>query len=104
MNRITIECHTRRARQAVIAEVRSLLNEIGSITDFTMFSNHILKLVAEIPTNRLSGLFDSLKRAEISIDTDRAKNDGDESAQVSLVITFLHNDPDLQIPLIDFPG
>lgn len=69
-----------------------------------MFSNILLKLGVEIPAKCIPVLIESLKKSEIFMANDVPFNVDGDNAQVSLVISFIHNDPDLIIPLVDFPG
>jgi len=109
---------TRENRTEMIARVRDAFSASGGwITDFHEFSNVSLCLNFEVPTQKTSELCTALRATGLELTqenqvapsaassphpptSDLAASDSVGTLQV----TFIHNEPDLIIPVPSIPG
>src|ERR1700749_1805459 len=88
----------------------------GCILDFRFFSNLALFIDAEVATARVGALITALVQTELRLDSrsvaiakefavvDAGVEERREMSPVHLFVTFIHNDPDLRIPVPAIPG
>ena len=118
MSLLRLIAFTREHRTDVIARVRDTFNACGGwITDFHEFSNVSLCLNFEIPAQNIVELCTALRAAGLDLNQEDqpapsaasspppATSDAAATDSVgTLQITFIHNEPDLIIPVPPIPG
>jgi len=96
----------------MISRVSQAIREAGgSIIDFRLFSNLMLFISAEVGVNGIATLREKLISCGLSLDT-RNKFPEEpapevppqESVPFHLVVTFIHDEPDLRIAVPAIPG
>lgn len=113
-----LQCVTHADRHDAIDVAKQVLAQTGAwIIDFSMFSNHILTIRFTIEKRAMQKMLASFEAApELTLYPDSLnmlqiwckEGDvvGDDKREVngSLVIQFIHNDPDLRIEVPAVPG
>ena len=114
---IRLAAVTRTNRIEIIERVREAFLAVGAwITDFHEFSNLSLCINFEVPSRKMSDLWAGLHSVGLEITQElqptlanpsppsstTEANDPDVTG--TLQITFIHNDPDLIIPVPPIPG
>ena len=100
---------TRMERHAATQLARRAISDSGGwITDFRQFSNFAVVLDLEISTGRLAALYAAIEATGIALSPPFSEfpmpPPGQEEIKGALRIEFVHNDPDLHIPVPDVPG
>jgi len=109
---VRLTAFTRQNRGAVIARVRDAFAACGGwIADFHQFSNLSLCINFQIPGSQLADLCAAFRQIGLEIADDLesrrlgAPTTIDNSDVVgTLQITFIHDEPDLIIPVPPIPG
>lgn len=109
---VRIEGVTREPRNEMIARVSQAIREAGgSILDFRFFSNLMLFISAEVDANAVPTLREKLISTGLNLDTrsmfpeePAAEAPRRESVPFHLVVTFIHDEPDLRIAVPAIPG
>ena len=109
---IRIEGVTREPRNEMIARVSQAIREAGgSIIDFRFFSNLLLFISAEVGVNDIGTLREKLIACGLNLDTRSTFQEEtvpeaprQESVPFHLVVTFIHDEPDLRITVPAIPG
>jgi hypothetical protein len=109
--RVHFSGSTRIERPMAIGIVEETVRRLGGwLIDFRFFSNLALSLSFEIHPRQLGALLDTLNNAGISVaaaDIDRAialLPGSEPSLRCFLQLTFVHQEPDLRIPVPLIPG
>ena len=114
---IRLAAVTRNNRVEMIERVREAFLAVGAwITDFHEFSNVSLCINFEIPSRKIPNLSAALRAVGLEITQElqsalsncspssSTNEASDPDAAGTLQITFIHNDPDLIIPIPPIPG
>ncbi len=81
----------------------------ADLIDFQMFSNAAINIRFEVAGKHLAKLGKALAATQISLDKESEESmarggETDEIVNGSLNVAFIHNDPDLRIPVPAIPG
>ncbi len=99
-----IEAHTRNDRLNSVHVIEELISACGGvIIDFHQFSNISLNLNCEIVADVISGLVESMTLSGFVV-TKHTQRTSTGSDQGFIVITFVHQEPDLRIVVPAVPG
>ena len=107
---IRLEGFTRIGRHEMMAKLRDAFQAAkADLLDFQMFSNTAVSLSFEVRGDRLGELGSALFSTGLALDDEsveclRLANSAVEPVSGSLNVTFIHNDPDLRIPVPPIPG
>lgn len=111
---IKLTAVTSHSRFALVAELTTLLNELGSVLDSHQFSNLALAIHFEISARHVSRLRPALLALPMSLSNSslevlnsiEATELDAFSSEVpgSLNITFVHNEPDFHMHIPAVPG
>ena len=102
-----------RERHSVVQELHAQLLAAGaSVTDFQQFSNVSVCLTLEFEQHLATRVAEAIRSSGLHLtksslrDLDHAAAAANPNGMVesSLQITFVHNDPDLRIPVPAVPG
>ena len=104
---ISLAAVTKVERHAATSYVIAALNTLGGWVDDTQFfSNKMVTFRFVLPQGQIAAFVINLGQNQIHVDQanpDVVKNAADEQAG-SLQLTFIHNEPDLIIPIPAIPG
>jgi hypothetical protein len=100
---------TRLERHAVTQLVRRAISDAGGwITDFHKFSNFAVVLELEVTAGRLNDLHAAIETTGLVLSPSRSDlptpRDEKEELRGALRIDFVHDEPDLIIPVPAVPG
>ena len=108
---------SRLARDATIWHVKEAIGRSGAfITNVTMFSNVAITITLEVDAKRLRALWGELEATGLQLfdesvgelaklrDSIRSEGLSDHELAGTLHITFVHNEPDLEIDVLAVPG
>jgi len=114
MNQLRINAVTREDRTEMISRVKEAMTASGGwILDVKQFSNVSACFNFEIPARNAARLSDALSAAGLRLISDTDDSFSSVSDQTSsdggdvsgtLQITFIHDEPDLRIPVPPIPG
>ena len=94
----------------MIARVRNAIQMANAdLIDFQMFSNTAISFSFEVAGQRVTELGEILVGTQLSLDEESIASlsnstGADEIVNGTLNVTFIHNDPDLRIPVPPIPG
>jgi len=94
----------------MIAKLRDALQSASAdLIDFQMFSNTAINLSFEVPEEHLAELGSALVSSGLALDNEslealRLSGETGDILTGSLNVTFIHREPDLQIPVPPIPG
>lgn len=108
---------TKNDRQGMITFIKEVIDQSGGwISNFTLFSNISMGVDFIIPAERSSSLLAALEKSGLQFnesgrrDLEEQENLQDQSSEtgsevtVRMNVTFVHDDPDLRIPIPAIPG
>ncbi|ACV64598.1 hypothetical protein Dtox_3905 [Desulfofarcimen acetoxidans DSM 771] len=111
---IRINGQTREDRHDMISKVNTAISNSGAwILNFKMFSNRLINILFEVPTNNIDKLYASLLDTGLELyeeskalleecsNQQKYVNDDFDIAG-TLQVTFIHNEPDLKIDVPPF--
>jgi len=111
---IKLTAVTSHSRYALVAELTTALNELGSVLDSQQFSNLALAIHFEISARNMPNLRPALMALPMSLSNSSLEAlDSLENAESeelpseiagSLNITFVHNEPDFRMHIPAVPG
>lgn len=106
---IRLQGFTRVDRHDMIARLRDAFQKASAdLTDFKMFSNTAISISFDVAGHRLAELGEALAATQLSLDEESiatvVNNADDEIVNGTLNVTFIHNEPDLRIPVPAIPG
>lgn len=114
MTRLMLAAMTKRNRHQAMADLNDAIMATGGwVIDHTLFSNIATTFRAAVPQKQLASFFDSLDSLEIHVDEDGKRDiaallaenrDGLSEMEISLNVTFIHDEPDIrrEVPMV--PG
>lgn len=94
----------------MIARLRNAIQMANAdLIDFQMFSNTAISFSFEVAGQHVTELGEILVGTQLSLDEESIASlsnitGADEIVNGTLNVTFIHNDPDLQIPVPPIPG
>jgi hypothetical protein len=109
LRHIRIQAFTRTDRHEMIARLRNALQTgHADLLDFKMFSNTAISITFEVAGEYVKDLRNALVATGISLDSEsvavlNAEDSVGDIVNGSLNVTFIHNDPDLRIPVPPIP-
>ncbi len=102
---------TRVDRLAMTCRLRQAITDSGGfITDFRQFSNKSICLNFEIESSHVARLHAALLATDLQLSAETEESleslEGEQGAEVAgtLQATFVHDEPDLRIPVPAVPG
>ncbi len=107
---IRLEGFTRIDRHTMLPRLRDAFQTgHADLIDFHMFSNTAISISFEVAGQSLIELKEALAASALSLDEESlealARNTGaDDIINGNLNVTFIHDDPDLRIPVPAIPG
>ena len=108
LRRVMLQAVTRADRRETIARVRDAMQAGGAnITDFHPFSNTAVNITFEIEGTNTRRLREELSAIGLTFDgsgLEELRLNHPSEVVGTLHITFVHNEPDLRIPVPPIPG
>lgn len=107
---IRLQAFTRSDRNEVISRLRDAFQGAGAdLIDHKVFSNTAINISFELAGNNLARLGEALAVTGVSLDEESLRliaeaGEIDEPVTGNLSVTFIHNGPDLLVPVPPIPG